>query len=256
MRANACGDGDERAPRRDGLRADRRCMRRTGDLCARRRRLRPLWRACCGAVRSAPDPVCFETERRTMQEIELDRLYAHPDNANVMDDDALDALAGHIERSGWYPPLIVRPHPSVDGAFEMIDGHHRALALRRLGWSAARCDVWPADDASTDELLLTLNRLRGEDDPTRRAHLLSRMRERFDVSELASRLPEDVRRIERLIATLDPPPEPAPPPEPDAMPQPVTFFLTAAQRRAVLSALRSVDDDRTTALLRVTGVER
>ncbi len=42
---------------------------------------------------------------------------------------------------------------------------------------------------------------------------------------------------------------PAPPPERDALPYPLTFFLTALQRRRVVRALRRIHPQRTTALL-------
>ncbi|MEZ6242704.1 MAG: hypothetical protein R3B57_06635 [Phycisphaerales bacterium] len=38
------------------------------------------------------------------------------------------------------------------------------------------------------------------------------------------------------------------------LPHALTFFLTSAQRTAVLRALRRVDEDRARALLRVLGV--
>jgi len=45
------------------------------------------------------------------------------------------------------------------------------------------------------------------------------------------------------------PPKPAPPPDPDTLPHPVTFFLTRAERRRVLRALRAIHADRRRALL-------
>jgi len=50
-------------------------------------------------------------------------------------------------------------------------------------------------------------------------------------------------------------PAPADPPDADALPQPLTFFLTAAQRRAVLRRLRRRDADRAVALLRTLRIE-
>lgn len=56
-----------------------------------------------------------------------------------------------------------------------------------------------------------------------------------------------------------PPIEPAPAPEPGALAQPLTFFLTVDERRAVLRALRRIHTDRRRALLvalRIASVER
>jgi len=50
--------------------------------------------------------------------------------------------------------------------------------------------------------------------------------------------------------------EPKPAPDPDALPHPLTFFLSANQRRAVLRELKKRHADRTRALLGALGIER
>src|SRR5688500_8882295 len=126
-----------------------------------------------------------------MIEIELTQLRAHPLNSNVMPDDLLDKLAAQIQPTGMYPALIVRPsrvarpesrvedgHRTQDAGretFQVLDGHHRWKALARLGHLTARCEVWDVDDAAALMFLATLNRLRGEDDPRRRASLLDQL---------------------------------------------------------------------------------
>jgi len=146
-----------------------------------------------------------EAEETLTRWIALDRLLDHPDNA--MSDAMFRRLAAQIERSGRCPPLIVRPHPTHADCYELLDGHHRAKALRQLGWSAAPCDVWPVDDVEATELLLTLNRLRGDDNAKRRGVLLKRLSELCgaEARELAGRLPDDAKCITRLIATTQPP---------------------------------------------------
>jgi len=52
------------------------------------------------------------------------------------------------------------------------------------------------------------------------------------------------------------PPKPAPPPNPDDLPHPVTFFLTAGERRRVLRALRTIHADRAAALLKALSIRR
>lgn len=186
-----------------------------------------------------------------MHTINLDLLDAHPDNANVMPDALLDKLINHIRETGNCPPLIVRPHPTAHGRYQLLDGHHRAEALRQLGWSEALCDVWDVDDEQASMLLLTLNRLHGEDDPHRRGELLARLRSSMSVEQLAAKLPDDAKQITRLIGLTQPPPQPAPPRDVEDMPHAVTFFVTAAQRKALLAKLREIDSDRTSALLQV-----
>lgn len=189
-----------------------------------------------------------------MQRIDLDLLDGHPENANVMGAEALEKLAAHIGKSGQYPPLIVRAHPERVGRYQLLDGHHRAKALRQLGYRDAECVVWAVDDEQAMMLLLTLNRLHGEDDPRRRGALLKRLAESQELEALAAQLPDDLERMSRLIALVEPPPMPAEPREVDDMPHAVTFFLSGAQRRALFARLDAVGGERSAALMELVGL--
>ncbi len=184
-----------------------------------------------------------------MPTIALDLLDDHPDNANRMGEDLLAKLVAHIRDTGNYPPLIIRPHPQHAGRYQILDGHHRAKALHQLGRTEACCEIWDVDEAQTDLLLLTLNRLCGEDDPYRRGALLTRVAKLCGLKELAAKLPEDVQRIRKLIEATQAPPSPLPPPDLASMPQAVTFFLTAGQRDRLFDRLKAVARDRSEALV-------
>ncbi|MCL4197796.1 MAG: ParB/RepB/Spo0J family partition protein [Phycisphaerales bacterium] len=172
-----------------------------------------------------------------MIEIPLTQLRSRADNANVMPEGLLVKLAGHIERTDRYPHLIVRPMPGETGAYEILDGHHRTEALRRLGRTAARCEVWEVDDDEALVLLATLNRLQGRDEVRRRADLLESLRQRFGEQRLPQILPEDAERLERLRQVRLEPPAPAPSIRAGDLPVAVTFFLTPAQKRRLDEAL-------------------
>jgi ParB-like chromosome segregation protein Spo0J len=189
-----------------------------------------------------------------MKTIALDDLKSHPENANRMPDDLLAKLTAHIRQSGQYPPLIVRPNPSGSG-YQVLDGHHRLEALRRLDYVEARCDVWDVDDERARLLLLTLNRLEGHDDPERRGALLRKLAEEMDAKELAHLVPDGAAAIEKLMRLTDPPPPPAPPPEVEMMPHAVTFFLTGPQRRTLFARLSAVAGDRSEALVRILQLD-
>ena len=145
-------------------------------------------------------------ERRVMM-IPLGDLKPHPLNANVLSDDLRGKLAAHIRASGRYPHLVVRPHPRESGAFEVLDGHHRLLVLRELGYNEARCDVWEANDREAKLLLATLNRLEGQDLPMRRAQLIHELLGEMNLADLAGLLPETERQIEELHSLLEFPAE-------------------------------------------------
>lgn len=136
-------------------------------------------------------------------QIPLDRLHPHPLNANLMADERLAKLAENIAREGRYPPLIVRPHPEITGGYQLLDGHQRTEALRRLGHLDALCFLWPCDDATALVLLATLNRLEGEDVPSKRADLLRELSSLLPPEELALLLPEDASAIADTLALFD-----------------------------------------------------
>ncbi len=135
--------------------------------------------------------------------IPLDQLHAHPANANVMEEDRLETLARNIQREGQYPPLIVRPHPSIENEWELLDGHQRESVLRRLGHTDALCYIWPCDDATALLLLATLNRLEGDDLPVKRAELLAELSELLPEEQLAKLLPEDAAAIRDTRSLLN-----------------------------------------------------
>jgi len=169
-----------------------------------------------------------------LQWIPLDSLEPHPENSNRMPPRLLEKLKRHIQRTGLYEPLVVRPL-TPQGHYQILNGHHRAQVLRELGHTHARCDVWEVDDGEARLLLATLNRLEGRDDPTARASLVARLAAGRSAEDLARLLPEPADAVERLVRLASPPPEPAAPGV--RLPQPMTFFLTEEQHEVVREAL-------------------
>ena len=134
--------------------------------------------------------------------VPLDDLIPHPLNSNVMQADLVEKLRAHIKRTGRYPHVIVRPHPSEPGRFEILDGHHRVSILRELGHTEARCDVWDVDDREAKLLVGTLNRLEGQDLPLRRAQLIHELLAEWNATDLAGLLPETEAQIADLQSLL------------------------------------------------------
>jgi ParB-like chromosome segregation protein Spo0J len=129
--------------------------------------------------------------RVKIQEIPTKLLLEHPENSNFMNVETAQRLRRHIERTGRYEPLTVRPHPSEEGKFQVINGHNRLRVLRALNHQTANCVVWNLDDDQTRLYLATLNRLSGSDVPERRATLLDNLLQTFDVDELTMLLPDN-----------------------------------------------------------------
>ncbi|MDP9237322.1 MAG: ParB/RepB/Spo0J family partition protein [Chloroflexota bacterium] len=137
--------------------------------------------------------------------IPLELVHPHPLNANVMPDDIAQKVARNIERTGKYPPLLVRPHPDLPGEFELIDGEQRWRILPRMGLIDALCYVWECDDETALVLLATINRLRGDDVPGLRSALLAELDRLLPRDLLETLLPEDASAIDDALtfAELD-----------------------------------------------------
>lgn len=142
-------------------------------------------------------------ETGSLVRVPLERLRPHPSNTNRMDEEQLSKLAENIARESEYPPLVVRPHPVEEGAYQVLDGHQRWEALKRLGHEQALCYIWPCDDRTALVLLATLNRLEGTDEPLRRAELLRDLAAFMPVDELAALLPEDAAAIHQNLELLE-----------------------------------------------------
>ncbi len=142
----------------------------------------------------------------TLQDIPVELLVAHPENSNFMNAERLKKLRRHIEQTGRYEPLTVRPHPTEEGKFQVINGHNRLRVLRALNYQTAHCVVWNIDNDQTRLYLATLNRLSGSDVPERRAALLENLLATFDINELSTLLPDDRKQIEELerLSRLEP----------------------------------------------------
>jgi hypothetical protein len=156
-----------------------------------------------------------------IEAIPLEKLTANPANPNRMSRSNFARLVAHIERTGRYEPIVVRPYSPQspqrennsktsassansavkDSFYQIINGHHRCEALRKLGRPSAQCIVWDVDEHEADLLLATLNRLSGRDDLHKRSELISKLAGRLgpDSSKQLSRLlPESKKQIDRL----------------------------------------------------------
>ena len=181
--------------------------------------------------------------------VPLDDLLPHPLNSNVMSEDLRAKLHAHIRRTGRYPFLVVRPHPSEARKYQVLDGHHRVAILRELGHTEARCDVWTVDDREAKLLLATLNRLEGQDVPVRRAQLFHELREDLSLDDLAGLLPETDKQIEDLLSLLEFPAEEIAAlldeqatEEEKVLPRVMSFVVTPDQEQLIEQAVERASD--------------
>jgi hypothetical protein len=173
-----------------------------------------------------------------IRHIPLDRLVPHPGNPNRMSRTNFRKLLGHIERTGRYEPLVVRPCPGRARFFQIISGHHRCEALRVLGHKRADVVVWDVDDEQADILLGTLNRLNGRDTLDQKLALLRRLHEHIPTHKLARLLPQTLGQLERLVGGCVTPRVKQP--QADAFAVPLVFFVDEMQQRTIEEALSAM----------------
>ncbi len=137
-----------------------------------------------------------------MPSIQLQLLHDDPRNANVCNEETLEKIRRNIERSGLYPSLIIRPRPKKKGHYLILDGHHRKIVLEKLGYEAVNCEIWDTDEQGAQLALATLNRLRGEDEPRKRAQLIQSLMQSIPVSNLTAYIPESEKQVSDLLALL------------------------------------------------------
>lgn len=190
-----------------------------------------------------------------IRRIPLDRLVPHPDNPNRMSRANFNKLLHNIERTGRYEPLVVRPCPGRRDFFQIINGHHRCEALRRLGRETADVMVWKVDDEQADILLATLNRLNGRDVLDSKLALLRRLHKQIPTRKLARLLPQTHGQLERLISTK--PLSAAMRRKAETFAIPMVFMVDAAQQQAIeeaLSLARATSEGRTRAAGRAAAL--
>ena len=192
-------------------------------------------------------------ESKKIISIGTGRLIGHPANPNRMSAATLGKLKSHIERTGNYEPIIVRPHPERSDCFEILNGHHRLKVLKELDYERADCVVWDVGDSEALLLLATLNSLSGSEDVYKKSELIRNLSREYSAKELSGKLVDNAKSIQRLLnlkagghrvftkAFLNP----------------VTFFLTDEQKHILdeaLTAAAEMEKGETIAQRRALGI--
>jgi ParB/RepB/Spo0J family partition protein len=102
----------------------------------------------------------------------------HTPMRSGMDEEKLVELMRSIERHGLMQPLTLR---KVGKRYEVIAGHRRLTALKRMGRSMVPAVVTEADDARADELRMAENLYREDINPVDEARYIHKMVEEHHV---------------------------------------------------------------------------
>lgn len=133
------------------------------------------------------------------------KLHPNPWNPNKMDTRTYDAAVESIQTFGFVDPLTVRPHPDLDGEYQIIDGFHRWKATGDLKGHDVTVDVisLPIDEPAAKKLTIILNETRGEADPVLLGTLLKDLTDSFSEEELRKGLRYDDAELAHLLSLAD-----------------------------------------------------
>ena len=118
--------------------------------------------------------------------IELNKIIPNDYNPNVVPEDILAKLRAEIGQKGLTQPIIVR---SRGNGYEIVDGYHRWLICKELGWQEIPCIVQDFDDTEAKIKTLQLNYMKGSSVPVKLASLIYDLSKEIKLEELAKRLP-------------------------------------------------------------------
>jgi len=132
-------------------------------------------------------------------QLPIAKLHRAEWNANRVDDETMGKIRHSIEQFGVVENLVVRPHPSKRGAFEVLSGNHRRDLYAEAGMTDAPCVIVKVDDAHARLLAQTLNRTRGVDDPLAYRELLEQVVQDLSIDAVLDFLPETSTSLDRIL---------------------------------------------------------
>jgi hypothetical protein len=111
-----------------------------------------------------------------------------------------------IEQYGFIDPITVRPHPTIEGEWEIIDGEHRWRAADELEHEDVPVIILDdLTDAQAKKLTIILNETRGEADVALLGKLVADLRQDIELADLKLGLPYSDNELQHLteVGSLD-----------------------------------------------------
>lgn len=128
--------------------------------------------------------------------IELNSITPNDYNPNSVPEDILAKLSQEIAQKGLTVPIIVR---SRGNGYEIVDGFHRWLICRNLGFKEIPCIIQDFSENEAKIKTLQLNYMRGQAVPIKLASLIHDLSKEIKLEDLAKRLPyEEVQLKDNL----------------------------------------------------------
>jgi len=137
-------------------------------------------------------------------QIPVDFLRANSWNVNRMSAAMQKKLIAYLKREGLVEPLVVRPHPTLQGLYELLGGYHRwRICKDELGYETVPCVVVEGlDDRRAKILSVNLNSMSGETVPSLLSKLLNDLQQDMPLADLEMTLPYEAGEIVDLLSLM------------------------------------------------------
>ena len=136
----------------------------------------------------------YRIERSVL--ISKNDLHPNPWNPNRTSDRVQEAIKESVTEYGQVLELLVRPHPEIEGEYQILDGEHRYNVLPENVYCNVIYDV---PESHARKLTVIMNETRGEADKIALAQLLAEVSQELDPEELLKALPYDASELNELV---------------------------------------------------------
>lgn len=145
-----------------------------------------------------------------VRDLDLDLLEPNPFQPRMdMPEEALSELADSIRAQGILQPILVRPHPSVEGRYQIVAGERRWRAAALAGLHQVPVYVRQLPDISAAAAALVENLQRQDLNPIEEAEGLKRLIDDFEFTHdaMGEALGKSRPHITNTLRLLQLPPE-------------------------------------------------
>jgi ParB family chromosome partitioning protein len=118
----------------------------------------------------------IQSQASIIMKVPLDKIMPRPLNCNELDDETFNGLMEDIKLNGLRYPVLVRQIGQE--SYELVDGEHRWLAAKRLGWKEIEAQVVNMGEEDAEVANFKLNSGRGQLNPVKVAMLFDKERRR------------------------------------------------------------------------------
>jgi ParB family chromosome partitioning protein len=145
------------------------------------------------------------TTTETVRQLPIEAIVPDPANRKVvLDKQFVDSIRTH----GVIQPLLVTPHAEKQGAFDLVAGHRRLAAARKVGLGAVPAIVRELTEQQKLELALVDNLQRAELSPSETALAMARLVELgMSQKDLARRIGRSAGYVRDRLKLLELPAE-------------------------------------------------